>query len=202
MAITLIVLTVAFVFISFWEFGNFRLRLDAANKSQEELMRVMGAGEDPVKDTVILNENKETGLEYVKWRSLVLIERETLYRRYNTTHSILFTQMLTRYFGFLTGMMLAMVGAVFILGKLQEEMSDLSGEASSVKLSVKSASPGIILVVLGTALLITTMVMGSNIYVDDVNIYLRDKPQAAQQNKSAEAESKNDPNRNMPENLR
>ena len=199
MMFALIVLTVAFVGISFWEFQNFKARLDDASKKHEELLRVMSAADDPIKDTAILSENKEDGMAYIKWRSRVLIERETISRRYNITDTILFAQVLIKYFGFLTGMILAVVGAVFVLGKLQEEMSDLSGEGAGVKVSLKSASPGIILAVLGTALLITTMVVPGSMYVTDENIYLGNKPAAAEQNKPAET---NQSIENMPEKTR
>lgn len=184
MMLALIGLTVAFVGISFWELQNFKSRMDDAGKKHEELFRVMGAADEPVKDTAILSENKEDGMDYIKWRSLILIERETISRRYNTTYTVLFAQVLTKYFGFLTGMILAIVGAVFVLGKLQEEMSDVSGEGAGVTVSFKSASPGIILAVLGTALLITTMVVPGNVWVTDENIYLNGKPPAAEAEKN------------------
>lgn len=55
-------------------------------------------------------------------------------------------------------MILALVGAVFILGKLSEDASELTATNSAGSMSLKSSSPGIILAALGVVLMITTIV--------------------------------------------
>jgi drug/metabolite transporter (DMT)-like permease len=77
-----------------------------------------------------------------------------------------------KYLGFVTGMILAFIGAVFILGKLQESNSIVSGKMEAAEVSIKSSSLGIILVVLGTSLMSITLVMRHNVNVTDAAIYL------------------------------
>jgi hypothetical protein len=81
------------------------------------------------------------------------LEREAMARRYGQAALAFETRLWTRFVGFVTGMILAMVGAAFILGKLDMETSDLSAAAQGVSLTLRSASPGLVLAVLGTILM-------------------------------------------------
>jgi hypothetical protein len=74
--------------------------------------------------------------------------------------------------GFVTGMILALVGAVFILGKLRESSSEFEAQTDVMVLSLKSASPGIILAALGVGLMLTTIVTHHEISVTDVPVYV------------------------------
>jgi hypothetical protein len=67
--------------------------------------------------------------------------------------------------GFVTGMILALVGAVFTLGKLQVAGGG-SEEANSLANSVRT-SPGVVMIVLGVALMISTIVVNHRIDVED-----------------------------------
>jgi hypothetical protein len=173
MIFVLTALTIFFIITSYIEFREFKNRIDRTSQNDGELLKVMNISEGSLNtDEAIMSKNTQSGTEYVKWRTRVLLERESLNRRYNHSLSIIFSRVWTRYLGFLTGMILAMVGATFILGKLSEEMSELGGETSAIKFTLKTASPGIILAVLGTALLVTTLVVQSDVNVDDGNLYL------------------------------
>jgi hypothetical protein len=68
-------------------------------------------------------------------------------------------------------MILAMVGAIFVLGKLQSPASDVQAEAANVKMSVKSASPGIVLAALGVMLMSITIVTHHEISISDRPLY-------------------------------
>jgi hypothetical protein len=63
----------------------------------------------------------------------------------------------TRNMGFVTGMILAMVGATFILSRLDDAGSQLSAEQGTLKGSLTTSSPGIVLAVLGTVLMVMAM---------------------------------------------
>jgi hypothetical protein len=80
----------------------------------------------------------------------------------------------TSYLGFVTGMVLALVGAAFILGKLQEPVSELSTALQGTSISLKSASPGLLLAALGTILMLATIITHHRIDVVDKAVYLRD----------------------------
>jgi hypothetical protein len=56
----------------------------------------------------------------------------------------------TTYLGFVTGMIFALVGAMFVLGKLESDPSELKTKVgTALDTSFKSASPGLVLAVLG-----------------------------------------------------
>jgi hypothetical protein len=78
----------------------------------------------------------------------------------------------TRYLGFVTGMICTLVGAIFILGKLQEPASALSADAVSWKVSLNTTSPGLMLALLGTILMMTTLIVPARIEVEDKAIFV------------------------------
>lgn len=99
------------------------------------------------------------------------LEREIIARRYRQASAMLSLRLWTRLMGFLTGMILAMVGAAFVLGRLSAPVSEISGGAQGATLSVKSASPGIVLAVLGTVLIAISLLMPVTTDVRDVAVY-------------------------------
>jgi hypothetical protein len=58
-------------------------------------------------------------LLYGQWRTLAELERNALERRYHQANVLLMARTWTRYLGFLTGMIMAFVGAAFILGRFR-----------------------------------------------------------------------------------
>jgi hypothetical protein len=99
------------------------------------------------------------------------LERNAIERRYHQANVSLMSRVWTRYLGFATGMVLAMVGAVFILGRLQTAVSDVSASAAGSEISLKSESPGLILAGLGVLLMIVTILTHNEIDVKDSAIY-------------------------------
>ena len=93
-------------------------------------------------------------------------------QRYHQAGVQLMSGLWTRYLGFITGMILALVGASFILGKLREPSQRLEGGFSGFGFLIRTASPGIILAVLGTTLMLAT-ILDKDVYeVKDSNTYL------------------------------
>lgn len=114
-------------------------------------------------------------LEYARWKTLALLEANALQRRYHHAGVLLISRIWTRYLGFVTGTILAMVGAAFILGKLQEASSNLGAEGGGLwKVSLTTASPGLVLATLGTALMLATLATNMDLQVSDGPVYLRD----------------------------
>lgn len=103
---------------------------------------------------------------------LATLESYLIERRYHHASALLMSGLWIRYLGFVTGMILALVGASFVLGKLQEPTSEVASKSPLIDLSVKSASPGIILAVLGVALMFATIVDRDEYSVEDARIYL------------------------------
>jgi hypothetical protein len=120
------------------------------------------------------NINQEEKQSVAKLEAIILLESNTMERRHHQANVLLMSSIWVRYLGFVTGMILAMIGAIFILGKLeQNEVSEIAGKTVQGEVSIKSASPGIILVVLGAALMIITIVMQDTIQVNDSPVYLQ-----------------------------
>jgi hypothetical protein len=93
-------------------------------------------------------------------------------QRYHQANVLLMANLWIRYLGFATGMILSLVGASFVLGKLREPAQKLEGKFSMVDLSLRTTSPGIILVALGVLLMFTTLVDEDYYKVTDGNVYL------------------------------
>jgi hypothetical protein len=100
------------------------------------------------------------------------MERYIVEKRYHQISVQLMSGVWLRYMGFITGMILAMVGASFILGKMRVTDQEMEGKYAGVSLSLRSTSPGIILAVLGVILMFATLVDKDVYEVEDANIYL------------------------------
>lgn len=100
------------------------------------------------------------------------LESEATTQRYEMANAILMAHLWIRYLGFMTGMIMAVLGSVFILGKLSETTpSRLQADTRALKVSLTSASPGVVLAVLGCILMITTVVAQQETRVVDQPLY-------------------------------
>ena len=151
-------LTIFFFAASFIQL--FYLHSHISNSEGVELKPVM-----PGLESAATSENAR--LDAARWASLLGLEQYALQRRYHQANVLLMARVWTRYLGFVTGMISSLVGSIFILGKLQEPPSALSGDASAWKFSLTTSSPGIVLAVLGTILMVTTLVVPARIEVED-----------------------------------
>jgi hypothetical protein len=115
---------------------------------------------------------QRTNVDFLQWKTLVLLEQDVMTMRYQQINATLLLRTWTRYTGFLVGMVLALVGAFFILGRLREETSQLSGESGGFKFALVTSSPGVILAVLGTILMVVTLVVKFDFAVQDRPVYL------------------------------
>ncbi len=104
--------------------------------------------------------------------SLLLLEADALDRRYHQAGGLLMSRIWSRQLAFITGMVMAFVGAVFILGKLSESTTEASGGAGEWKVAISSASPGIILSFFGTVLLISSLFVRATLDVSDGPAYI------------------------------
>lgn len=133
--------------------------------------------EAPNKSSVLLEEIQESidGLSderlAIAYEAVIALESTALERRYHQANVLLMSRVWTRYLGFVTGMTIALLGAVFLLGKLDAPETEVRGELEGIKLYLKSASPGITLVGFGTVLMIVTIIVHHTIVVEDRPIY-------------------------------
>ncbi len=113
---------------------------------------------------------RPVGAEVVQ-QSLLLLEAEAMERRYQQASALLLSRIWTRQLTFMTGMVLAFLGAVFILGKLSETRTDANLGMEQVKAAISSSSPGLIMVFFGTVLIALTILVQPTIEVQDRPIY-------------------------------
>lgn len=106
-----------------------------------------------------------------QWRTLARLEAHAIQQRYHQANVILMSRIWTTYLGFVTGMILAVMGAAFILGKLREQTSEISGKMENWQVSIASTSPGLVMVVLGTLLMLMTITTHHQIDVKDSPLY-------------------------------
>lgn len=104
--------------------------------------------------------------------SLLLLEADVLDKRYHEASALLLSRIWSRQLAFITGMVMAFLGAVFILGKLSEATSNISGGNAQWRVAISSASPGIILSFLGTVLLMTALMVRATLDVADGPSYV------------------------------
>lgn len=110
--------------------------------------------------------------ELLRWKTMVLLEADVVRHRYAQVNATLMMRAWTRHTGFVTGMILTFLGALFILTKLSEAQTQLGGEAVGVKATLATSSPGIVLAVLGTALMLVTLTADFRYGTSDVPVYL------------------------------
>ncbi|HEX7981143.1 MAG TPA: hypothetical protein VF461_21220 [Gemmatimonadaceae bacterium] len=105
-------------------------------------------------------------------RVLASLDAALLERRYHQANVFLMGRLWTSYLGFVTGMILALVGAVFILGKLREDPTEAAAKGTFGEGTLRTSSPGIVLAALGVVLMITTIVTSHPIQTADSPVYI------------------------------
>jgi hypothetical protein len=110
--------------------------------------------------------------EIMRLKALIILEANAFQRRHHHSNIVLMSSIWIRYLAFVTGMILALIGAIFILGKLEESQSVIGGSLPSAEFTVRSSSPGIILAVLGSSLMLATIIMQHSFNVSDASVYL------------------------------
>jgi uncharacterized membrane protein len=127
----------------------------------------------PKVDSITIDTSITTKLGYLKLYALTKMEEYSINRRYNQAGEILVSGIYTKYMGFFTGMILAIVGAIFIISKLKEDTSNLEGTINEhINFKLVSSSPGIVFGVLGTLLMITTIFKTVESNVTDAPLFL------------------------------
>lgn len=105
-------------------------------------------------------------------QAVVLLEADALDKRYHQAGALLMSRIFTKHLAFITGMVMSFLGSLFILGKISEAATNVTGEAASWKTGISSSSPGIILAFFGTVLIAISLIIQSGIEVLDTPVYL------------------------------
>lgn len=166
----LVAAMVAFLALSFWQ--GYAVRRDIENAPQLSIAPTLASINCP--DTAA----QDAHARCLEWKVAALLEQHTINRRYHQANVALLVRVTVKYLGFLTGMLMSLVGAVFILGRLTESTSTISAEGAFGKYTFISASPGLILAFLGTVLMLTTVLTNPPTNVNDGNVYITPLPTA------------------------
>jgi hypothetical protein len=128
-----------------------------------------------------------------------LLEANLIERRYRAAAAAALSRIYLMFLGFGTGMVMALVGATFILGKISEPETSIDGAGSSFKASLHSGSPGVILAFLGTVLMLCTIFSKTEINLSDRAIYMgAGSEQGAQQQPDAQPATQEKPKKTEP----
>lgn len=170
MIAVLVASMLAFLGLSFWQ--GYAVRRDIENAPQLSIAPTLASIGCP--DTAA----HDAHARCLEWKVDALLEQHTINRRYHQANVALLVRVTVKYLGFLTGMLMSLVGAVFILGRLTEASSTVSAEGAFGKYTIISASPGLILAFLGTVLMLTTVLTNPPTNVNDGTVYITPLPTA------------------------
>lgn len=123
---------------------------------------------------------KAANIAEMTQQALLVLEADIVDKRYHQASALLMSRIWTRQLAFMTGMILAFLGAVFILGKMNEPPANVTGEGAGWKLGITSTSPGLILSFFGTVLLIVSLFVQTTIDVRDGSVYVPSKASGVQ----------------------
>ncbi|MEO6454242.1 MAG: hypothetical protein ABIN97_09230 [Ginsengibacter sp.] len=155
-----------FIFLATLQMRNFDSYIYHGDKSEIESAL-------PGILSVKVDSNIDSKLGYIKLYTLAKMEELSLNRRYNQAGALMMSGIYTKYLGFFTGMIMAIVGSVFIISKLKEDATNLDASiSSSMKFTIISSSPGIIFGLLGTILMTVTILKKAEVNIKDMPLYL------------------------------
>lgn len=109
-----------------------------------------------------------------------ILEANIIEKRYHQASVLLMGRVWYTYLGFLTGMILALVGAAFILGQIRMSTSEIEAKTLPMQITLRSASPGVTLCILGVALMIITFINPQDIKVRDAGVYFGAIPSSSE----------------------
>ena len=104
--------------------------------------------------------------------TLAVLEEESLSERYRQGHYSLVSRSFKQFLGFFTGIMMVIVGSVFVLLKLREEIDTDVSKGETWKFKLVTNSPGVVFGILGTILISFASGTKDTISVRDSGLYL------------------------------
>ena len=138
MMVTILVsLTVFFFWATFHQLGELNRRIESGPTVDSNAL---------LGQTACIGNNFTPGcLAMTRMNRALMLEATLIARRHHQADVNLMASVWSRYLGFITGMILALVGAAFTLGQLRDKGTKIEAGASSAKATLTSASPGIVM---------------------------------------------------------
>jgi len=159
MMISLVVMSLLFFIATIWQFQDLQSRLKSPPPDIERVLQQLAKDEKVRSDS-----------EYRDWYVRSVLEHSALTYRYRQNAAMIHARVWTRYMGFLTGMVLALSGCVFILGRLREKI-DASLQNEGMKATLKTSSPGIFLAAVGSLLIALSIYVKVTVETHDQPVY-------------------------------
>jgi hypothetical protein len=176
MAGVIIVFSTIFIVGTAYQLFHIQSKIEYDDKGDVEVFTNMQEADTPLK------------MEQLNLKTKAQLETYSIKRRYHQSNMLLISRIWIQYLGFLVGMILAMVGGTFVLGKMRETGSSFDSDISSVgKFSFNSSSPGLFLVFFGAIIIITTLLYHPEIKVQDGSLYF-DKTYQLNTNQNSNSE--------------
>lgn len=150
-----------FAIVAIWKFDSIESRL---NQPSTEPPSVSWSGAQQPRTF-------DEQLKLARMQAAYALEREALARRYNQAGIAIASRLWTRFMGFVTGMVLALVGAAFVLGRLESDKNEFEAGAKGLSFALRSASPGVMLAMLGTVLMALSIAITSTATTSEKAVY-------------------------------
>ena len=126
-----------------------------------------------VKEMISHMYKNDTATEaYKQFLTLANLEEESLAERYRQGHYSLVSRSFKQYLGFFTGIIMVIVGSLFVLLKLREQIDTTATRGESWKFSLVTNSPGVVFSIVGAALISIASTTNDKIAVRDSGLYL------------------------------
>ncbi|PXX13691.1 hypothetical protein [Nitrosomonas ureae] len=172
--IIIIALVIVFITVSLQQFTTISNNLNSmlAVNAQPIIDKAMGTNKET------LNESLETGSYIAQWAGLFMLETAAMERRHHQANALLASRLWIRYLAVMAGIILIAVGSIFILAKLNEVPTEIEGESQAVKLKLTSASPGLVMAMLGAMLIMTAVLHNPSIELKDGKAYMGNENEA------------------------
>ena len=119
-----------------------------------------------------ITSNTSLSQQQYNFITLALLEEESLTERYNQGHYSLVSRTFRQFLGFFTGIIMIIVGSLFILLKLKEKVDMSAFKGEIWKATLATSSPGVAFGVLGTLLIGIASINEDKINVRDSGLYL------------------------------
>jgi len=155
--------------VSWWEMHAIRTYLyEDQTQSLSLLLETTSAEESKLFDNV--------QPDLARLRVLAVLEAAALDRRYRHAEAILGYGAFIRFLGFATGMVLTLIGSLFVLYRVDSDRTRVSGKLEKWEVFL-DASPGVLLSILGSALMMATILKTMTVDVRDTAVYLGETQQ-------------------------
>lgn len=126
-----------------------------------------------IKEMVGRLDDKDTVSEaYNQFLMLANLEEEGLNERYRQGHYSLVSRSFKQYLGFFTGIIMVIVGSLFVLLKLKEQIDTSANKGEAWKFSLVTNSPGVVFGIVGAVLISIALKINDRINVSDSGVYL------------------------------